>query len=1070
MTERVSLSVLGVPEMRKNDAPLPLPSSRKAQALLFYVAVTDGSPSRDALASLLWSDKSQKAARANLRKALQQLRDHFAAHVGELPLSVESNAIGFQHSENFWVDVVELERIVPATDQSADPDRLRKVLELCRGRFLEDFEVRAAPLFSDWAGQERDRLDEIIDNCLDRLSKHFVFRGDRTQAIYSLRQRLVLKPWNEEVHRELIRLLIESGRETAALAQFEKCRQVLAEELAIQPSSRTLALYHQIVQARGESDEPESKLHTALDSVPHNLPPQPTPFVGRKNDLDKIVNRLLDPANRMISLIGFGGVGKTRLALQAAEMVRAGESGHERFKDGYFFVPLASIDSESGLLSSLIDVLDLEVHHNQSLRHQLLRILRDKRVLIILDSFEHVLDARTLLSDILDAGDGITFLITSRAALVLRHELLYRVEGMTLPLEESDADESHDGYDAIQLFVQSAQRLDHDCVLTGQGEAVVKICRMVAGIPLAIELSASWLKVLSANEIAHELERGIDLLNARNGGVPARHQSIQTVLDYSWRLLSEEERNTLLKLAVFHGSFDRDAAQKVTGASLTLLAALTDKTMLQRTTSNRYQLHDLMHKYLVGKWRDTPHVGAGAQVEHARYYAELLNILEDIMMGRDQSVALNHIEREIENICAAWNWAVKHGQWQIVDRAENNLYRYFWMRGRAEEGWHLFTSAITRLRAEVSETEQLSLKALCARMINKLAVFTFALGEHNQAQELNRECLEYLHRLDDERSYTDSLCLANTLCLIGLIDGMWGQERSATRHLEASLKIFRSLSHRSGAADSLAELALVKMHFGSFDLASQLAQESLELSLQLGRSDWIAHAHNGLGQISLYQGRYLPARHHFMKGYKIFESIDHHVGQALTIHGMGLLNLTQDNAAMEQASQYFLQSLEILRRIGHRQYLSGLLSDLALYASLTAQHDLAYQYSYEGWEYALEIGSPLLACRNLCCLGSAASGLGDYQASRGFLKQALHTSSTFNIPPLHAVSLYQIALLLIRESNSDAVTSEERQRKWEDADRLLTSLGRKPKCWNFIQNMARSLQADLRKCNNIIED
>ncbi len=303
--------------------------------------------------------------------------------------------------------------------------------------------------------------------------------------------------------------------------------------------------------------------------VLNNLPVQPTPFVGRDNELNEIVDLLVDPSCRLLTLVGPGGIGKTRLALEAGRMMLDGSTNGggsvTRFPDGIYFIPLQSLQSADLLVSTIGDAAGFQFYQGSDIKRQLVDYLQNKSVLFVLDNMEHLLDSASVISEILLNARGVNMLATSREALNLREEWLYPIGGMTIPAENQL--DQLERFSAVQLFVQSARRAQPGFSLDTERAGVVRICRLVGGMPLGIELAAAWVRALSCGEIADEIAHGIDILETPARNVPERHRNMRAVLDQSWRLLDEDEQRIMRRLSVFRGGFAREAAEAVAGAA-----------------------------------------------------------------------------------------------------------------------------------------------------------------------------------------------------------------------------------------------------------------------------------------------------------------------------------------------------------------------------------------------------------------------------------------------------------------------------------------------------------------------
>ncbi|MGH8631367.1 MAG: ATP-binding protein, partial [Burkholderiales bacterium] len=352
-----------------------------------------------------------------------------------------------------------------------------------------------------------------------------------------------------------------------------------------------------------------------------NLPTPPTPLIGRERELAEMARLLGDPQCRLLTLAGPGGIGKTRLAIEAADHQR------EAFADGAHFVSLAPIRSAEFIVPAIADAIGFAFYGAEDPKAQLLNYLSGKAPLLVLDNLEHLLEGVALLAEILERGPAVKLLATSRERLNLHGEWVLDIQGLPFPDEAGSAEV--EGYSAVALFVQTARRAHVDFVLAAEERpAVARICRLVEGMPLGIELAAAWVRTLSCREIAQEIERnladprqGMDFLAASMRDVPERHRSIRAAFDHSWNLLSAEEQQVMRQLSVFRGGFRREAAEQVAGATLPLLSALVDKSLLRRTEAGRFDLHELVRQYAAAQLQADPQDEFVTCERFSHYYA-----------------------------------------------------------------------------------------------------------------------------------------------------------------------------------------------------------------------------------------------------------------------------------------------------------------------------------------------------------------------------------------------------------------------------------------------------------------
>jgi DNA-binding SARP family transcriptional activator len=600
------LALLGQLDIRQNGVPLVAFESQKAQALLCYLAVTGQKHSRAMLASLMWPDMPEANAHMNLRKAVTVLRQCVGEHI-----HVTRHWLAFNFDAPYWLDVHEFGSVV-ATARDLSPatvEAIEEALDLYRGDFLVEFHVRDALPFEEWVLGQRARLQEVALDGLHRLAAYYYRQGAFDPALAYNRRLLALEPWREEAHRQQMMLLAQMGKRGEALAQYESCRLVLAKELSIVPSAETKALAEAIRAGKlgTGGGEPAPSYHSLSLSLSHfvtplpahNLPAQPTPFVGREAEISGIVRLLQDPSCRLLTLVGPGGIGKTRLAIQAAQHFIDTPLQEAGFADGVFFVPVDEVSSVEFLVLAIAKTFNLPFYSSLDSQEQLHDFLQQKNLLLLLDNFDYLPDGHELISEILAIAPGVKVLVTSREALHVQEEWFYPVRGMAFPSTAGWLEKlALEDYSAVQLFVQSAQRARPGFSLDEEATYVVRICQLVEGMPLGIELAAAWLRALPCQTIAQELERGLDLLTTTWHNLPPRHRSMRAVFDRSWQFLSATERDVLKKLSLFRDGF---RAEEAAGVSLAELAGLIEKSFLQLTPTGHYRMHELLRQFCAEK-------------------------------------------------------------------------------------------------------------------------------------------------------------------------------------------------------------------------------------------------------------------------------------------------------------------------------------------------------------------------------------------------------------------------------------------------------------------------------------
>lgn len=469
---------------------------------------------------------------------------------------------------------------------------------------------------------------------------------------------------------------------------------------------------------------------------PHNLPGALTDFVGREADIERL-KRLIEE-QRLIILLGPGGIGKTRLATQAAA------ESISLFPDGVYLVALSALSSADFLLPAIAEALRLPLAGADDPRAHLLSYMHTKDMLLVLDNFEQLRDSEPLLLDILERAPGVRLLITSRDRLRLPGGETFELSGLPFPTDEAAEHIEH--YAAVQLFLHNAHHTNPDFVLTDQDRPfVARICRLLEGMPLGLELAAAWVRMFSCQSIATWIDENLVFLMANQPEVPARHFSLSAIIESFWNLLGPRERSVLRQMAIFRGGFRLEAARQVVGASPFFLDALVAKAFLHWTHQGRYAMHELLRQYAADQLHSAPHEQIQVQEQHALYYAAFVHQREAELLTT--SAALADLQSEIENIRTAWNWAVSHANIHCLDQLAAGLAHFYTHSGRAHEGATTFAAAIDRIhRSTQGPRHPLdTTHALLASLYTQYARLLNDLGDTQQATVAVEQAARFTH-------------------------------------------------------------------------------------------------------------------------------------------------------------------------------------------------------------------------------------------------------------------------------------------------------------------------------------
>ena len=688
-------------------------------------------------------------------------------------------------------------------------------------------------------------------------------------------------------------------------------------------------------------------------------------------------------------------------------------------------------------------------------------------MLLVLDNFEQLLtppegedvSGLDLIAEILAVAPAVKLLVTSREALNLQEAWFHPIAGLTFPeISRNPSAESErtwvgvEAYDAVRLFVQSARRAQVGFSLAAEQKSVVRICQLVEGMPLGIELAAAWLKTLTCDQIAREIERSLDILSTRLHNMPERHRNMRAVFEQSWRLLTGTEQAVLQRLSVFQGGFQQEAAGLVAGASLITLAILVEKSLLQVADSGRYQMHELLRQFAGEKLAQRADEETATRQRHSDFYLSFLKAREQMLASQEQPQVLDEISLEIDNIRTGWHWAVLQGQLEAINQAVEALHNFYEMRSRYQEGEEIFAQAVARLQQAEGLYEQHSFAVVLNRLAARRGAFHYFLAEYEAAQQ---------HLLKSLNSVSESSEQIFALIRLGEVAIAQAKPAISEDWLRKSLVICREIGDYHGMAKSLLGLADVKLHFGDHAAGLELVREGLTISRQLGRPDLVARMLEAVAWSTNCLGEYRESEVYWQESLAIYQKIGNQRGVAISLGFLGWGAWCIGESAVSQAIDYYQKALTICRQIGYRTGISVSCGDLAVAIGESGNYELAIQYGLEGLAMAKEIGERRYITYNLYGLGAANCGLGHLQSSRNYLTEALHLAwEAQHIDNITNI-LFYFARLLVKESHGTASPELSDPQKKTKALELLVMVIGHPAPWQPIKDRAARLQVPL---------
>lgn len=677
-----------------------------------------------------------------------------------------------------------------------------------------------------------------------------------------------------------------------------------------------------------------------------SFPRESTTFVGRHRETAEIENLLADSTCRLLTLVGPGGIGKTRLALAVLVRVK------DQYAAGAHFVPLQSIDTTQHLITTVLNVLGPSLHGQQNPLAQLLEYLGNREMLLILDNFEQLLPAAGIdvITAILNNAPKVTLLVTSREVLNLQEEWLFPVQGLSVP---DTVDNDIEKFGAVELFVERAQRVRRDFSLTDERRYVVDICQLVEGMPLALELAASWLKTLSCAAIAAEIRRTIDFLSTSVRNVPDRHRSMHAVFEQSWKMLSREERSVFKRLSIFRGGCQRAAAESVAGATLSILSTLVDKCMLRRE-DQRFHIHELLRQYGEEQLEESSSEATRVHRLHCEYYTNFLHSRLEAMNGFEQHQAAIEIAAELENIRAAWQFAVQTDDVDAIGRAATTYFFFCQARSYFLEGANALADAADSLKEQPASTQR---DHTLARLHNHEGWLRIRIGEFDTARTVLERSRALYGRLDTPPPPHMGGDPATPLAIVSIIQG---DHDWAVALCESALQAADARGDKQNLSFAHYALTAAKLAQGDYDAAYQHAERACALARDAGNHWFLAYPLNEWGNVARAMGDYDEAKQHYQASYALKEKFRDAEGMAVALNHLGDIAVRQSEYV--EARRLFQQGRDLYRDINDRGGLATSLKGLGQVAYARGEAADARDYFQDALRIAADIQFLPLVC------------------------------------------------------------------------------------------------------------
>ncbi|MEM8533893.1 MAG: tetratricopeptide repeat protein [Chloroflexota bacterium] len=931
--------VLGAMRVEQDGQPVSKFRSKKALTLLGYLIVMRRPVPRTRLAYLFWGEDDEQRARGELRRTLSNL-------TSLLPgcLVVDKTSAAFQPTEECTVDLWHFEQLI--TRSLVDWLPLSEAAELHQGEVMEGLYLDDCPEFESWLLTIREQHQQQYITILNTLTQHYTQIGEYHNALRYVSSTLESDPLREDVQQHMMLLLARTGQWNAALAQYETCAQLLTTELGVTPTEETTALYQRIKVARSQPR--------------HNVPVAPTDFIGRQRELAELALLLRDPTNRLITITGIGGVGKTRLASEA------GRTHMAHVLNGVRYVSLEGIHNPDLLITAIGRTFGIRFAERQTPQEQLLHHLSQQETLLILDNFEHLIDEIDLIVELLQRAPEITLLVTSREPLQLREEVIFALDGLPFPPSNTTHPEKLTSFETVQLFTRSAQRVNRHFKAKEELPGIADVCRLLAGLPLGIELAAALVNTNSCMTIYNAIRQNMDTLASTWRNVPERHRSLRAVFEHSWYLLKPAEQALFKQLAVFQGGFTKQAALTITGSTKATFEALIGKALLsEQGTSEeaqRYIIHPVLRQYAIDILALIPEEEQAIYASHADFYTALLQ--------SHQTRSPHTIEPDMGNCRMAWQWHVEQQHFKQLHQSAAPLHRFYEAKGWFQEGYHVFIDTVEALRPSLEQ--HLSAEQMTwGKLTTHLAALLIRIGQLREAQTYATQGLALLRSSDMDTE------IAFNLNILGITQLHLGDLTTAETILQECLALYQKAHSRAEQVKPLANLGSVYGRTGDYDRALQMLNQGLDICREIGDAWGEGLYLNNIAAIHHVRGDFAQARVVLETCLPISDNTKNQLVQLNALYCLGEMDLKE------------------------------------------GQHANAQTHGQEALQIAHELDDQRTIALTLKLLGVATHQLGDQATAWTHLQEGLRIAATINIQPTILDVLDGVTRCLMAEGRKD---------------------------------------------------
>lgn len=887
---QLDIYLFGSPAILIDGEPITV-DTRKATALLAYIALKNQPIDRASLIDLLWPTYDEDRARSSLRRTLSVLRKALRQEW----LILKDETIALDNKDTLYIDVRVFKQTIQRLQHPmthADIEALEQVVELYRADFMLGFAIRDSTPFEEWVLTESQKLSHDLLDAFSILVTWHSQHSDYNAVIRVSEKWQAVDPFEEKAIYYLLQAHAHLGNRSRAIQIFEDFEQLLRKELEIQPMPDTQDLYMQLV----DGDLPTGlAFRTEVQHQPRKkLPQLLKPFIGRAKELDYLGKQITNANSRLINIVATGGMGKTTLCLRLGDLY-----GHQ-FQYGAFYVTLSRTTTSLNLVSEIASALELHFHDRDNYQEQLLAFMGKKHILLIIDNFELYDDDHQLIVDMLDRAVNTTLIVVGQQPLPLQESWRMGIKGLDLPTNDSLADIA--ASDALQLLSESIRRITWDFDIDASIEELADLCHLLEGMPLAIELAAAQIQTVTDCKLVRDaVQSNLDRLATPYANVNERHRSLAAIFSYSWQHLEPAHQHLMLCLTAFRGTFDEAAVLAITGHAPTALQQVKQLALISEDGNGRYHVPSALLTFL----NQQDFSGVSMVISsHSIYYSDLAYGID--LDGPHQLADIIRVDVELPNLLAGFITSAYQAKYAVLDQYLDTLFLYFEVRGRYAEGADVFEDAAEQLMTK----QPLPVEAFSAysRLLARLAVFNRHLGHVQQAIVQLETALgiqENAERWPD---------LAWTLNQLGVANMVSGNRDAGRNSLEQSLALAEDLADDLLIARACANLGIAAANADDYRAAEAMHRRSQAIYERMGHTRLLSYTLNNLGNVYLGQEKYDRASYHYMKSAQQKESLGDQWGVVCSLMNLGRVELARNTPAESLAT--FAKCLDISTDIG----------------------------------------------------------------------------------------------------------------------------------------------------------